>query len=185
MGSRNGRLERRFHALYVRVIQGAPCVWGFNGGLSKDVLLPTTTSTMNGWYYIMVVILLYWSSCSDLCLRCCHFPKKVGIPNDNYILNSQAPPPIHCGLSLILEEETEHIMETLTQTIIEWWIVLFKRNCIAGLSQVGYGLVGTISFKATTWMIRLSLISFSRRPVVCWECSIQWLDEAVNSLLQQ
>ena len=36
-------------------------------------------------------MLLCWSCCSELCLRCCHFPNKVGIPNDNYILNSRAP----------------------------------------------------------------------------------------------
>ena len=90
MRSRNGHLEWWFCALYERAIQSAPYVQGFNGGLSTVLLLPTRALTINGWYYI-VVMLLCWSSCLELCLRCCNFRNKVGIAKDSHIHNSWAP----------------------------------------------------------------------------------------------
>ena len=148
------------------------------------------------WYYCspqghrlwMDDTILQWCSCVDLLVWSCVWgaaTSETKSVSQKTATSTIHEPPVHCGSSLILEEETEHGMETLTQTSIECWIVLFKRNYIAGLSQVGYGLVGTMSFKATTWTIRSTLISLSRRPVVCWEGSRQCLDEAVNSLWQQ
>ena len=80
-------------------------------------------------------------------------------------------PHVHYGPLPISEAKTDCAVKRLTQSSIRWWFILSKICWVTDLSQVSHALGVSTILKMTRWMIRLTLLTFSRQPGVCQEAS--------------